>query len=209
MQNPEPQWLRWARELQAIAQNGLLFTKDVYDEERFEALRSIAAEIMAAGSGTPIDRIAGLFADQAGYATPKVDVRGVVFRDNELLMVREAQDGRWTLPGGWADPNESPAASVTREVFEEAGFKTRATKLLAIYDRATHGHEPRYAFTVYKLFVRCEIESGEPTPSHETLEVAFFPENQIPELSTARVTNGQIARCFEHLRRPELPADFD
>jgi ADP-ribose pyrophosphatase YjhB (NUDIX family) len=202
-------WLQWSRKLQAIAQNGLLFSENPYDRERYESIRDIAAQIMAAGSGEPIETIAGLFSAQAGYATPKVDVRGVVFRDDQILLVREAQDGLWTLPGGWADPNESPAESVTREIFEESGFTTRAVKLLAVFDRAKHPHLPLHAFHVYKLLIRSEIQSGAPRPSLETLEVAFFSENAIPDLSIARVTPSQIARCFEHLRHPEWPADFD
>jgi len=205
----QARWLEWGRELQAIAQNGLTFAENVYDRQRYEAVRDIAIRIMASGSDETIDVISGLFSGQAGYATPKVDVRGVVFREEEILLVREAQDGLWTLPGGWADPNESPSESVTREICEEAGFATRAVKVLAVFDREKHGHTPLHAFHVYKLFIRCEIESGEARPSIETLEVGFFPENRIPELSLARVTPGQIARCFQHLRHPEWPADFD
>jgi len=206
---PSPQWLEWSRKLQAIAQNGLLFTRDPYDRERYEAIRAIAAGIMSAGAGEPLEVVAGLFSGQVGYATPKVDVRGVAFRDDKILLVRESQDGLWTLPGGWADPNESPSESVTREVFEESGFQSRATKLLAVFDRAKHHHLPLHPFHVYKLFIRCEIQSGEAKPSLETLEVGFFAENSIPDLSIARVTPGQIARCFQHLRHPEWSTDFD
>ena len=204
-----PPWLTWSRKLQAIAQNGILYAKDPYDRERYEAIRHIAAEIMASGSGEPLEVVTGLFEGQAGYATPKVDVRGAVFRDGQILLVREAQDGLWALPGGWVDTNESPSESVTREIFEETGFTARAVKLLAVFDRAKHPHTPFHAFTVYKLFIHCEIESGEPRPSLETLEVGFFPENRLPDLSIARITPGQITRCFEHLRHPEWPADFD
>lgn len=205
----QPAWLEWSRKLQAIAQNGLLFSENAYDRERYEAIRAVAVQMMAAGSGEPIEVVTGLFSGQVGYATPKVDVRGVVFRDDQILLVREAQDSLWTLPGGWADPNESPSESVTREVFEESGFKTRALKLLAVFDRAKHPHVPLHPFHVYKLFVRCEIECGHAKPSLETLEVAFFAEDSIPELSLARVTPAQIARCFQHLRHPEWPTDFD
>jgi ADP-ribose pyrophosphatase YjhB (NUDIX family) len=208
MQSSTP-WIEWSRKLQAIAQNGLLFTKDPYDRERYEDIRNIAAEIMAAGSGEPLEMVTGLFTGQAGYATPKVDVRAVIFRDDQILLVQESQDSRWTLPGGWADPNESPSESVTREVEEESGFKTRAVKLLAVFDRAKHHHIPLHPFHVYKLFIRCEIESGEARTSLETLDVAFFAEDRIPDLSLARATPAQIARCFQHLRHPEWPADFD
>ena len=204
-----PQWIEWSRKLQAIAQNGLLFTKDPYDRERYEGIREIAARIMAAGSGEQIEVVTGLFSGQAGYATPKVDVRGVVFREDEILLVQEAQDGLWTLPGGWADPNEAPSESVTREVREESGFTTRAVKVLAVFDRAKHNHVPLHPFHVYKLFIRCEIESGEARPSMETLDVAFFAEDRVPELSLARVVPAQIARFFQHLHHPEWMADFD
>src|SRR5512136_250247 len=137
----EPHWLQWARQLQAIAQNGLTYAQNAYDVERYTAVRQIAAEMMAAGSDTDLSRVLDLFSGEVGYATPKVDVRGVVFRGDALLLVKElVDDGRWTLPGGWADPNESPGEAVVREVFEESGFQTRAVKLLAVYDRSKHPH---------------------------------------------------------------------
>jgi ADP-ribose pyrophosphatase YjhB (NUDIX family) len=136
-----PLWLTRARELQAIAQTGLTFSKDAYDRERCQAVRSLAARIMAAHSDIEIEQVEGLFAGQAGYATPKVDVRGAVFRDDGgLLLVRETADaGRWTLPGGWADVNEPPSQSVVREMREESGFEVAILKLAAVYDRDMHG----------------------------------------------------------------------
>ncbi len=202
-------WLDWARRMQAIAQNGLTFAKDPFDQERYEQLRQLAAEVLAVGSTLPVARALELFTAETGYATPKVDVRGVVFRDDALLLVQEKSDGRWSLPGGWADVSLSPAENVTREIFEETGFQTRATKLLAFYDREKHPHEPPYVQHVYKVFVRCEITGGTATTSHETGAVGFFGEHAIPDLSLARVTPGQIARCFEHRRQPDLPTDFD
>jgi ADP-ribose pyrophosphatase YjhB (NUDIX family) len=205
----EPQWLRWARQLQAIAQNGLTYAQNAYDVERFEAVRQVAAEMMAAGSKTDLNRILDLFSGEVGYATPKVDVRGVVFREDALLLVKELADGGWTLPGGWADPNESPGEAVVREVFEESGFQTRAVKLLAVYDRSKHPHVPPYPYHIYKLFLRCELTGGAAADSGETSGAAFFRHDEIPELSIARVTPGQIARLFEHHLHPEWPTDFD
>ncbi len=202
-------WLDWARRMQAIAQNGLAFTNDPFDRERFEQLRQLAAEVLAAGSTVDCTRAVELFSAETGYATPKVDMRGVVFRDDTLLLVKEKSDGGWCLPGGWADVSASPAENVTREIREETGFHTRAIKLLAFLDREKHPHQPPYVQHVYKIFVRCEIVGGEAAPSMETEAVAFFGEHAIPELSLARVTPGQIARCFAHLREPGLPADFD
>lgn len=207
----EPLWLRWAREIQALAQSGLHFTRDPYDRERYERLRALSAEIMGAHSGLPVERLESVFAEQSGYATPKIDVRGAVFRDGKLLMVREVLDqGRWTLPGGWADVNESPSEAVIKEIREESGFHVRIVKLAAVWDRSRHGHLPEYPFHLWKLFFLCEITGGEAGTSLETSEVAFFGEDELPsDLSQGRVVPHQLRRMFEHLRRPDLPTEFD
>jgi ADP-ribose pyrophosphatase YjhB (NUDIX family) len=207
--NCEPRWLEWARRLQALAQNGLTFSRNPFEIERYEAVRQVAAEMMAAGSGVDLEMILDLFKDNVGYMTPKVDTRGVVFREGAILLVNELLDHKWTLPGGWADVNEAPSVAVVREIREEAGFETRAVKLLAVYDRTKQGHVPPHPFSAYKLFFRCEITGGAPAESIETGGAAFFRENEIPELSLARVTPSQIARMFEHDRHPEWPTDFD
>jgi ADP-ribose pyrophosphatase YjhB (NUDIX family) len=205
----EPVWLAWARKLQAIAQNGLIYSQNPFDKERYEAVRQVAAEMMAAGSDTTLEKVLDLFKEDVGYTTPKVDTRGVVFYDDGILMVKELLDHKWTLPGGWADVNEAPSLAVVREIREEAGFETRPVKLLAVYDRIKQGHTPPHPFSAYKLFFRCEITGGAPAGSIETSGAAFFKENGIPELSLARVTPRQIARMFEHYRHPEWPTDFD
>jgi ADP-ribose pyrophosphatase YjhB (NUDIX family) len=204
----EPAWLAWARRLNALAQTGLTFAENPYDIERYAALRTIAAEMITHGMGADAGRVLDLLASDAGYATPKVDVRGVVFRDGKILLVQERSDGLWTLPGGWADVGDSPADAVVREIREESGFETRATKLLALLDRNRHGHPPHLNH-IYKIFIRCEIISGSPTTSHEIQDVGFFAEDQIPDLSLTRNVPSQIARMFEHYRDTDLPADFD
>jgi ADP-ribose pyrophosphatase YjhB (NUDIX family) len=205
----EPRWLTISKEIEAIAQNGLTYARDPYDIERYSRLREIAAEIMAEQGGMDKKALLSIFEREEGYATPKVDVRGVLFRAGSLLLVQEKEDGCWTLPGGWADPNESLREAVEREVREESGFVTSAMKLLAVFDRSKHGHTPFYPFHVYKAFVLCNIIGGTPTPSPETTDVRFFQENTMPPLSPSRVTIGQIARLFHHLRHPDLPTDFD
>jgi ADP-ribose pyrophosphatase YjhB (NUDIX family) len=204
----EPAWLDWARRLNALAQTGLHFAQSPYDIERYTAIRTIAAEMIAHGSGADTSRVLELFACDAGYATPKVDVRGVVFQDGKILLVQERSDGMWTLPGGWADVGDSPADAVIREIREESSFQTRATKLLALLDRNRHRHPPDLHH-IYKVFIRCEIIGGSPTTSHEIQGVGFFAEDEIPELSLMRSVPAQIARMFEHYRQPDLPADFD
>jgi ADP-ribose pyrophosphatase YjhB (NUDIX family) len=206
----EPEWLRWARELQAIAQIGLTYaTENHFDAERYARVREIAAEIMAAGGRVDKSTVLDLTCGETGYATPKVDVRGVVFRNDRILLVREVADGGWTLPGGWADVKESPAESVVREVREESGYQTRAVKLLAVCDRSRHGHTPAFPFHVYKLFVLCVLIGGEPATSRETSAVGFFAEHDLPALSLGRVTPAQVRRLFAHHRHPEWPTDLD
>jgi ADP-ribose pyrophosphatase YjhB (NUDIX family) len=202
-------WLEWAMRLQALAQDGLLFAQNPFDVERYGAVRQIAAKMMAAGSGWPTERVAGIFDGETGYATPKVDVRGVVLQEGRMLLVRERTDGRWTLPGGWADPGDTPSAAVEREIREESGYLARAVKLLAVYDRARQGHQPPHPFAIYKLFFLCELTGGQAQESDETDGVGFFGRDALPELSLARVTPRQLVRLFEHARHPEWPADFD
>ncbi|GAB4454209.1 MAG: NUDIX hydrolase [Anaerolineae bacterium] len=205
-----PKWLDWARELQAIAQNGLTYNqdRDAYDTLRFQDVQRVAAEIVAAHSNGDVAHFRAVFAAEEGHITPKVDVRGVVFRDDRILLVRERSDGLWTLPGGWADPRESPSEATVREVYEESGYRTRAVKLLALYDRDKHGHPP-HLFHIYKVYFLCALVGGAPATSVETDGVDFFAEDDIPPLSLGRVTPALIARCFEHHRHPEWPTDFD
>jgi ADP-ribose pyrophosphatase YjhB (NUDIX family) len=207
----KPNWLIWAREIQALAQTGLAFTRDEHDRERYQRFRTLAAQIMAQHTDLEVRDIEVMFTPQTGYATPKVDVRGAVFRDGRILLVRETADGdRWTLPGGWADVNESPAEAVVKEVREEAGLEVRAFKLGAVLDRSRHAHKPIYPFHIWKLFFLCEITGGEPQNGPETSEVAFFAEHDLPaDLSTSRVLPPQLKRMFEHMRQPDLPTDFD
>jgi ADP-ribose pyrophosphatase YjhB (NUDIX family) len=205
----DPSWLRWARGLQAIAQNGLTYATDVYDQERYQAIREVAAEMMAARAGTDRESVLDLFAKETGYATPKVDVRGAVFRDEDILLVREASDGKWALPGGWADVNDSPSENIVREIAEESGFETRVRKLAAVLDRGRHPHVPAEPYHVYKMFFICEITGGAPKPNHEIHDVGFFGADDLPELSLDRVLPAQIDRMFDHWRRPDLPTEFD
>jgi ADP-ribose pyrophosphatase YjhB (NUDIX family) len=205
----EPKSVAWARALQAIAQTGLHFTESEYDRERYRRILEISIEIFAHDSGESPALIRELFEKQTGYATPKVDVRGVVFRDNKILLVQERTDGLWTLPGGWADVNDAPSEAVEREIVEESGFQAKAERMLAVFDRAKHHHEPPMPFHVYKLFILCRLEGGEAKTSAETTAVEFFGQNEIPTLSISRVTREQIQYCFEVQSKPDAPCRFD
>ena len=201
-----PQWLLWSRRLQAIAQDGLTFSRDDYDLERYEQLRELAAEIFAAHSTGTLEEAFDLLALETGPATPKVDVRAAVFREGRILLVKEP-DG-WSLPGGWADVGESPSEAAARETLEESGYKVRPVRLLAAYDRDRHGHPP-IPYHVYKLVYLCEILDEAPSAEVDSEEVRFFGENKLPELSVTRITSAQVSRFFEHHRKSSLPPAFD
>jgi ADP-ribose pyrophosphatase YjhB (NUDIX family) len=200
--------LTFARKVQAIAQNGLAFSHDPFDRERYTQLSELVAQLLASTLALPLSVAQQLWDGERGYATPKVDVRGGIFRGDRVLLVRERSDGRWTLPGGWVDVNDAPAAAVAREIREESGYQARAVKLAALIDRNRHPHPPS-VYHIYKLFFVCELEGGSPAVSAETDAVEFFPLTALPELSLGRVLPAQVVRLQQHWRDPALPTDFD
>ncbi|HEV3181277.1 MAG TPA: NUDIX hydrolase [Steroidobacteraceae bacterium] len=200
--------LEWARAAQAIAQNGLAFTRDPFDRERYTQLAELVATLLSAELKIPVVEARAFWEGERGYATPKVDVRGGVFAQDRVLLVRERADGRWTLPGGWVDVNDAPSEAVAREIYEESGYRARAVKLAALLDKNRHPHPPG-VHHIYKLFFVCELTGGNPAASNETDAVDFFPVSSLPELSSGRVLAPQIERLYEHRLDPGLPTDFD
>lgn len=201
-------WLDWAREIQALAQTGYYYTENEYDRHRYQRLLEIAAEITAEHTALEYPQLVQVFTDQLGYATPRVDVRGAVIRQGKLLMVRERRDGGWTMPGGWADVGDIPSASAEREVWEEAGFHVHAQRVVGIYDANRIG--PLDLFHAFKIVFLCDILDGEPRPSDETSEVAFFSPQEMPEiLSGERTRPRHIEDVFKAWHQPDLPTIFD
>lgn len=190
------EWLKWVSEIQAIAQNGLAFSHNEFDKERYTRLRDIAAEIAAKCSENSFEDIEQLFSVEKGYLTPKIDVRAFIIKEGKLLLVKERSDGLWTLPGGFADINESPSEAVIRETKEESGFNVSAVKLLALWDKLKHDHPPQWPH-VYKFFFLCTILSGKAQENLEVSEIGFFKINELPPLSTHRVTQKQLTRLYE------------
>ncbi|MGN7762660.1 NUDIX hydrolase [Paenibacillus sp. 22594] len=204
----EQKWLTWAKEIQAIAQTGLTYAKDVYDIERYQALRELSVDILANYTYEGKEKIRLAFASEEGYTTPKVDVRGVIFREDKILMVREKLDGNWALPGGWADIGLSPSEVVVKEIAEESGFKAEAARLLAVLDKKFHHHPPE-PYHVYKMFILCRITGGEASEGVETSGVDFFGEDELPELSEERNTKEQLRTMFQFLRNPDKSVILD
>jgi ADP-ribose pyrophosphatase YjhB (NUDIX family) len=203
-----PNWLHVARELQSLAQTGLAFTTGEYDMQRYSRLMEIAAEISAVHSGLPQEQLLDSFLRQPGYATPKIDVRGAVVRDEKILLVQEKADGRWCMPGGWADVGESPSATVVREVLEESGLTVVPRKIVGLYD-ANRSGSPLEFYHAYKVVFLCEISSGSPRPSDETLAVDFFSFGGLPPLSSPRTDVRHLLEIQEHLSDRGRPAAFD
>lgn len=183
--------LKWIAELQSISQCGLAYSQNAYDIERYQQIQSLAEKMMARYSGLDLEAIQSAFNMQSGYATPKVDVRAFILKANKLLLVKERQDGLWTLPGGWSEVNLSPSENVIKEVKEETGYEAKVIRLIALFDKNKHDHPPQWPHA-YKCFFHCEITGGEACPSIETSEVAWFALDALPRLSTPRVTRSQL-----------------
>jgi ADP-ribose pyrophosphatase YjhB (NUDIX family) len=205
----KPRWIEWAKKIQSIAQTGLHYSNSEFDRQRYEQLNQIAAEIFAEQTEYSFKKIKNIFDNQTGHATPRIDVRGAAFKDNKVLLVRETSDEKWTLPGGWADPFETLSESIEREFFEETGYKVKLKKIVAIYDRDKRGHFPPHPYHVYKIFGICEIIDGKPAISFETDAIEFFDINKLPALSSGRINEFEIIKCYEHYLNPEKPTEFD
>lgn len=200
-QNPTAQediWLARIKRLLALAETGQHFTKDPFDRERYDEIAEMARDMMADLGGVPVAQIQGLFhKHQGGYATPSLDIRGAIIRDDRILLVRERSDGRWAMPGGFADIGSSPAENIEREVLEEAGLEVRAERLFAVRHKARHPY-PLDPKDFYKLFFLCkQIGDSDPTTGPETSDVGFFPQDDLPELSPSRIIIEDILEAFK------------
>ena len=200
-------WLNWAVELQSLAQAGLTYGKDVYDRERYERIREIAAEMVAHRTDTPLEKVKGLFCNETGYQTPKLDTRAAIFRDGKILLVQE-RDGRWALPGGWVEVNLSVGENTVKEVKEEAGLDVTADRIIAVQDRARH-NLPRYAYGVCKIFVLCTLLGGKFRENSETLGFSWFTEDSLPELAGEKNSEEQVRLCFAAHRAEHWVTQFD
>ncbi len=195
-----------AMELQAIAQNGLTYTKDKYDKERFERIREISAEVMSLKTELPIEKVKDLFCNETGYQTPKLDTRAVIFNENKILLVKE--NDKWSLPGGWVDYNETVASNTIKEVREEAGLKVDPIRIIAIQDRNKH-NLPKYAYGICKIFVLCSVISGSFQENIETTESNFFALDDLPVLDEDKNVYDQIQMCFDAYKDENWKIVFD
>lgn len=202
------QWLKWAMEIQSLAQAGLAYTEDKYDIERYERLREIAAEIISKKSSLNLDKVKNLFCNETGYQTPKIDTRAAIFKDDKILLVHENNDS-WSLPGGWCDVLESIKSNTIKEVKEETGLDVETIKIISIQDRNRH-NIPVYAYGVCKIFVLCEVLSGEFVKNIETIETEYFSLNNLPNnLAKEKTNKEQIEMCFKAYKNKNWQVQFD
>lgn len=191
-------WIDWVKQIKAISQAGLTYSKDKFDIERFQQLETISHQMFQQLSSAPIEQISAVFFPENGYPTPKIDLRAAVIKDNKILLVREREDGCWTMPGGWADVCESATVGVVREVLEESGYTVANPRLFAVKDRALHDYQPLYPFHIYKMFFLCDFIGGEALENIEISEIGFFALDELPPLSRGRVLPEDIQLAFEH-----------
>jgi ADP-ribose pyrophosphatase YjhB (NUDIX family) len=201
-------WLEWATELQSIAQAGLTFAENQYDLDRYQRIRDLSVNIIHEYTDISYTKISNFFASETGYQTPKVDVRSAVFKDDKILMVKEKIDGKWSLPGGWADVNSSVRESVVRECIEEAGATVKPKRIIAVH-MANRQNDFIYPFTIYKIIVECELIDYNFAENSETLESGFFAPGNLPELSVERNNLNQIRLCFEAKKHKIFETIFD
>ena len=207
MNTRPPKWIDWAREIFSLSQAGLTYSRNEFDIERSKRLQEISAEMMASQSELSKDSILGSFSMQAGYATPKIDVRGAVVHDNKILLIQERMDGCWAMPGGWVDLGNAPASAVEREVWEESGYRVKAQKVIAVID--ANRIEPMEFYHAFKIIFLCKLIDGEPRISYETLAVDFFDLNHLPPLSTYRTNESMLQEVFAHVKDLNRPTAFD
>lgn len=207
MNHQKPLWFAWAQELFSLSQSGLTYSLNEYDRERYKRLQEITAEMISSQSIVSKESVLDSFSMQAGYITPKVDVRGAVIRDGKILLIQERADGNWAMPGGWADLGNSPASVAEREVWEESGFRVKAEKVVAVID--ANRLEPMEFYHAYKIIFLCQLLDGEPRTSYETLAVDFFDLDHLPPLSVYRTNEAMLHEVFAHLANPGRPTAFD
>lgn len=203
----EDKILKWAIELQSLAQAGLYYGKDIYDIERFQRIREITSEMVAEKSGLSLEKVNDLFCCETGYQTPKLDTRAAIFQEDKILLVQE-RNGKWSLPGGWVDVDCSIKENRIKEVWEEAGLEVSADRIIAIEDRDKH-NKPEYIYKVCKVFVLCTVKGGEFRKNIETLQSGYFSLDELPELSEDKNSREQIEMCFEAYKNPDWKVFFD
>jgi len=207
MNTKQPKWMEWAQEIFSLSQAGLTYSQNEFDIQRYKRLQEITAEMIASRSDLEKEAVLEGFSMQAGYSTPKIDVRAAVVHEGRILLVQERADDQWAMPGGWADLGNAPASVAEREVWEESGYLVKAEKVVAVLD--ANRIEPFEFYHAYKIIFLCRLVGGEPAISYETLAVDFFEPGNLPPLSLFRTSESMLQEVFAHVADPLRPTAFD
>jgi ADP-ribose pyrophosphatase YjhB (NUDIX family) len=207
-ENKIPQWLEWAREIQQLSQTGLAFAVTDYEKQRYKRLTEITAEIVEHHTLLEKEAVERILMKQLGYATPKIDVRAAVIKDDMILLVQEISDEKWAMPGGWADVGDIPSEVAIRETKEESGFDVKPVKVIGVYDANRLGGQLEF-FHAFKIVFLCELMGGEAAVSDETMDVRFFSFDDLPPLSLNRTNDKHIKEILAHLKDPQKLTFFD
>ncbi|MCD9624743.1 NUDIX hydrolase N-terminal domain-containing protein [Rhabdothermincola salaria] len=209
--------VRWSEALAGIARTGLGFTQSLYEQERFEEVLSVAADMRVA-AGSPYDAASlvhewmrSVGEGVPGYQTPKVAVGAVVGNDaGEILLVQRSDSGVWLYPTGWADIGYSASEVAVKEVAEETGIDCEVVQLVAVLDGLRQGFT---RIPLYSLVFHCRATGGE-LAAHplECRDVGWFSLDALPEHTVGVDQWGEIARqalsgepVDVHYDRPRRP----
>lgn len=182
-------------EIRTIAQNGLTFADNPYDRERYERLMDLASQWYGQSLDLPPERTRERLAAELGYITPKVGTEAAIFdAEGRILLVRRADDRRWGLPGGWLEPNESPADGAAREVREETGLEVSATALIDVFGRTAGSRD--FPHGLVAILYACAVVGGTVQTSHETLEVQYWHVADVTEWHGRHRTYAEAAQAW-------------
>jgi ADP-ribose pyrophosphatase YjhB (NUDIX family) len=203
--------LEIADALRALAASGLHFTESAYDRERYERLTQLALRLGGLAAGCDAGALEPLYLGDAGYVTPKLDVRMAVFRGDSLLLVRERADGRWAMPGGYVDIGDTPSQAAERETLEEAGLSVRGRRLIGVFDRRLRPEAPPHLFHIIKLVFLGELvdADAEPRAGSEATAAAFHPLDALPDLSLGRTLPLHVREALRVRSDPNALPHFD
>lgn len=199
----EQKWLNWAKRIQSIAQQGLTYTQDKYEVDRYQQLRDLSVEIMKEYTDVEEEKIKDLFCFEHGYQTPKNDIRAAILKGDEILLVHEKIDGKWSMPGGWCDIGLSIRENIIKEAREEAGAIVEPEKLVCVLDWVSNTSVP-LPYAIYKTVMLCRFDGYSFQDNTETEEARFFSRYDLPELSQGRTTKELIDLCFEARDNPDF-----
>jgi ADP-ribose pyrophosphatase YjhB (NUDIX family) len=166
-------------QLRVIARNGLHYTRDGYDRERYERLMQLTTHAYAERLGLSEETLRARYMAELGHITPKVGADAAIFNQRgELLLMERADGSGWCLPCGWVEPDESPAQAAVREAREETGLKVAVERLVGVFHRpASARNGPHAMIAVVHL---CSVLEGELTLSHEGLDLRYWPIEDVP-----------------------------